>query len=187
MRLASAALLPLAVTACVASGPSVVSAPSFPATAPPAAASGATSSEPRTPAACGRPWKLDVLGGDARVVVVCASDVRREAFEETSAIARALFPALDPAHDKVCACAGRLRAPDFVDLVFTANPEEGRVTVRADGGEDLDPELGAAFVACVGTVVATFAPVPSRACPEAGKASLVYPVRLDLGPDAPAE
>jgi hypothetical protein len=140
-----------------------------------------------TPGACGKPWKLDVPGGDARVVVVCATDVRRQAFEESSPIGRALFPALDPARERVCSCAGRVRAPAFVDLVFTAKPEEGRVTVRAEGDEDLDPELGPAFVSCVGTVVATFAPLPSEVCPGAGKASLVYPVRLDLGRGSPED
>jgi hypothetical protein len=127
------------------------------------------------------------MGGDGRVVVVCAHDVRREALDESSAIARALFPALDPARERVCSCVGQMRAPPFVDLVFTAKPEDGRVTVQAGGDDDLDPELGAAFVGCIGSVVATFAPLASGACDNAGKASFVYPVRLDLGPADPEQ
>ncbi|MGA7120783.1 MAG: hypothetical protein WBY94_11830 [Polyangiaceae bacterium] len=135
---------------------------------------------PEGPSACGAPWTLDLAGGDARVVVICANDVRREAFDESSVIARSLSPALIPARERVCACAGRVRPPPFVDLVFTAKPEEGKVTVRA-GDEDLDPELGPPFVACVGALVATFTPLQSGACPEAGRASFVFPVRLELG------
>ena len=136
---------------------------------------------PEGPAACAAPWKLDFAGGDAQAVVVCPSDVRREAFDAASVIARALSPALGPARDRVCDCAGRVHPPAFVDLVFTARPEEGRVTVKA-GDDDLDPDLGPAFVACVGALVAAFAPLPSEACPAAEKASFVFPVRLGLEP-----
>jgi hypothetical protein len=161
----------------------MVSAPSVRAAPPATAAVEDRASSPRAPegpSACAAPWTLDFAGGDARAVVICANDVRREAFDASSIIARALAPALVPARDRVCGCAGRVRAPAFVDLVFTAKPEDGQVTVRA-GDEDLDPELGPAFVACVGALVATFAPLASQACPEAGKASFVFPVRLDLG------
>lgn len=140
---------------------------------------------PQALAACGKPWDLEVMGGGGKVVVVCAHDVRRAALGESSAFGRALLPALDPARDRVCACASRVRAPPFVDLVFTAHPEEGRVTVQAGGDDDLDPELGPAFVACVGTVAATFAPIRSDACDDAGKSSFVYPVRLELDPASP--
>ncbi len=157
--------------------PSVQTTPSHPFGIGNAAS---TARGPEGPSACGAPWTLDLAGGDARVVVICANDVRRETFDESSVIARSLSPALIPARERVCACAGRVRPPPFVDLVFTANPEDGKVTVRA-GDEDLDPELGPAFVACVGSLVATFAPLPSGACPEAGRASFVFPVRLELG------
>jgi hypothetical protein len=154
-----------------------VPAPAVVVAASPSASIGA-------PAACGTAWKLDLAGGDARAVVVCPNDVQRQAFDESSVIARALSPALGPARDRVCGCADRVSAPPFVDLVFTARPEEGQVTVKA-GDEDLDPDLGAAFVACVGVLVATFAPIPSNACAGAGKASFVFPVRLDLARGSP--
>jgi hypothetical protein len=136
---------------------------------------------------CGKPWRLDVIGGDAQVVVVCPGDVQRLALDSGSAFGRALSPALDPARERVCACAGQVPAPAFVDLVLTAQPEAGRVTVHAGAGDDLDPDLGPAFVACVGTVVATFEPLPSDACPGAGRASFVYPVRLELGRGPPED
>jgi len=178
---AAASVSFVACLACTGPGAGpVVSAPSA-AHAQSAAGPEARVAAPEAPAACASPWKLDFAGGDARVVVVCANDVRREAFDESSVIARSLSPALVPARDRVCDCAGRVRAPAFVDLVFTAKPEEGRVTVKA-GDEDLDPDLGPAFVACVGALVAAFAPIPSEACPSAGKASFVFPVRLGLEP-----
>ena len=162
------------------SAPALLAAPA----AEVAIASPASSSR-EGPSACAAPWTLDFAGGDARVVVVCANDVRREAFDESSVVARTLSPALVPARDRVCACAGRVPAPPFVDLVFSAKPEDGRVTVKA-GDDDLDPELGPAFVACVGALVAAFAPLPSEACPDAGKASFVFPVRLGLEPVGPS-
>jgi hypothetical protein len=142
---------------------------------------GGGTSSPEALAVCERPWKLEAAGGDSRVVVVCNNDVQRESLEGSSEMARALFPALDPAQERVCACTGRLRVPPFVDLVFTAKPDEGRVTVQASAEDDLDPELGPPFIACIGSVTASFAPMPFGACPE-GKASFVYPVRLELEP-----
>ena len=130
-------------------------------------------------AACASRWKLEASGGESRVVVVCKNDVQRQSLEESREIAQTLFPALDPAQERVCGCTARLRPPPFIDLVFTAKPDEGRVTVQATAEDDLDPELGPAFIACVGTVTATFAPTSLEACP-GGKASLIYPVRLEL-------
>jgi hypothetical protein len=173
----------LACACCAGPGSGgAVSAPSNPAS-PSLVGAGdaARSTDPDGPVACGKPWKLDVIGGDAQVVVVCAGDVQRRALDAWSAIVRALSPALDPARERVCACVGRVPPPAFVDLVLTAQPEEGRVTVQAGAGDDLDPDLGPAFVACVGTVVVMFGPLPSEACADAGKASFVYPVRLELG------
>ncbi|MBV9946502.1 MAG: hypothetical protein JOZ69_06620 [Myxococcales bacterium] len=176
-------------------GPSLVTAPAVPVatSTPPAEAEtvaaggpvspGANAAPPSgMPAACDRPWNLDVVGGDGRVVVVCAHDVRRRPIDESAAIARALEPGLDPAREKICACVARLKAPPFVDLLFTAQPEEGRVTVQAGGDDDLDPEFGPPFVACIGTVVATFAPLKSDTCAEPGKVAFIYPVRLELAP-----
>ncbi|MDP9002399.1 MAG: hypothetical protein M3O46_20090 [Myxococcota bacterium] len=152
--------------------------PSWAVAAPPRA----PSTIPGVPVACDQPWNLGVIGGDGQVVVVCANDVRRQALDEASPAARALSPALDPTRERVCACVGRLRAPAFVDLVFMATPEEGRVTVRASTDEDLDPELGPAFVTCIGTVTVAFASLSSEACSDKTKGSFIYPVRLELGP-----
>jgi hypothetical protein len=160
----------------------VVSAPSDLPSRAVAAPPGATSTIPGVPVACDQPWNLGVIGGDGQVVVVCANDVRRQALAEASPAARALSPALDPTREQVCACLGRQRAPAFVDLVFTAKPEEGRVTVQASTDDDLDPELGPAFVACIGTVTVTFASLSSEACSDKTKGSFIYPVRLELGP-----
>jgi hypothetical protein len=179
-----------AAAGCVsAGGGQVVTAPATPAlhaaaTAGPSepTSNGATSAD--APSACGKPWKLEVLGGEGKVIVVCAHDVRRAALDESPALGRSLYPALDPAQSRVCACAGRLHPPPFVELLVTAHPEEGRVTVEAKGEEDTDPELGPAFIACVGTLTATFEPVRSGACPGGGAASFVYPVSIDLGHDS---
>jgi hypothetical protein len=123
------------------------------------------------------------MGGDGRVIVVCAHDVRRATLDESPALGQSLYPALDPAQSRVCACARRLRPPPLVELVLTAHPEEGKVTVEAKGEDDSDPELGPAFVACVGTFTASFEPVRSGACPGEDHASFVYPVSIDLGQD----
>ncbi|HZU83600.1 MAG TPA: hypothetical protein VE987_11815 [Polyangiaceae bacterium] len=134
------------------------------------------------PPACDQPWNLEVIGGDGRVVVVCSHDVRRQALDELGPAAGALFPALDPARDKVCGCVAGGKAPGFVDLVFTAKPEDGQVTVQASGDDDLDPDLGPALVQCIGTLAASFPPTASNLCEGGGKAVLIYPVRLDLAP-----
>jgi hypothetical protein len=194
VRSSSAGLLFALGCACCAASPpgALVTAPSVaPARATPVAAAqrgddlrpaSPSPSPAGQPAACDKPWNLDVVGGDGRVVVVCSHDVRRRAIEDSESIARSLIPALDPTREKVCSCVSRLKAPPFVDLVFTAQPVEGRVTVQAGGDEDLDPELGPAFVACVGTVVANFAPVASNECADPGKIAFIYPVRLELAP-----
>jgi hypothetical protein len=113
---------------------------------------------------------------------MCPGDVRREALDPSGPLAPALVPALDPARERVCGCAARLRPPPFVDLVFTANLPEGRVRAEAKGDADeFDSELGAPFVACVGTVVASFPPMHATGCGGAA-ATVVYPVRLELEP-----
>jgi hypothetical protein len=133
------------------------------------------------PAACEKPWTLGVIGGDGRVVVTCSNDVQRLPLDESGPLARALAPGLDPARDRVCACATKLRAPPFIDLVFTAKPEEGHLTVRANADEDADSEMDTAFAGCVGTITASYTPIRSGACP-GGPATAIYPVRLELEP-----
>jgi hypothetical protein len=124
------------------------------------------------------------MGGEGKVIVVCAHDLQRAALDELPALRSSLSPALDPAQSRVCACAGRLRPPPFVELVITAHPEAGRVTVEAKAEDDTDPELGPPFIACVGTLTASFEPLHSGACPGGEAASFVYPVSIDLGQDA---
>jgi hypothetical protein len=180
----SASAVFLAISAACArpgSGP-VVAAPTSSSASPSRSTGGpvARTAGNASLLACEHPWSLDVIGGNARVVVVCDKDVQRRALDESSAVASALAPALEPARQRVCGCVGRLRPPPFIDLVFTAKPQEGAVTVRASGDDDLDPELGPDFIACIGTVVAKFVPSPSDVCAGAASASYLYPVRLEL-------
>jgi hypothetical protein len=148
------------------------------------AADGARSSWPSAngPSACASPWQLGVVGGSAQVVVMCPSDVHREALDPAGPMAPALAPGLDPARDRVCGCASRMPPPPFVDLVFTARPDEGRVTVEAKDDDELDPAVGPAFVQCVGKVTAKFASAHAGGCEGGGAATYVYPVRLELAP-----
>lgn len=131
--------------------------------------------------ACARPWTLeDVEGGQGRVVVVCDSEVRREDLEP-GAMARAIEPILEPARQRVCACASRMPVPAFVDLVVTSLPDEGRASVEVGELDDeLDHELATAFMACVGKLTTA---VPRAHLPTCGpaKATLKYPLRVDLG------
>jgi hypothetical protein len=68
-----------------------------------------------------------------------------------------------------------------VDLVVTASPDAGIASVQAgDSEQDLEPEVGPVFVACIGTVVATFSPLRANdVCPSA-KPVFRYPLRVDL-------
>ncbi|MDP9035143.1 MAG: hypothetical protein M3O50_10070, partial [Myxococcota bacterium] len=138
---------------------------------------------------CDRSWRLgDVADGAGRVVVVCGSDVRREPLDESGPMARMLLPALEPARARVCGCVDRVAAPPFVDLVFTARPESGQVTVAANEVDDLDPELGPPFIACVGELVVRSGAWASDACSGAAgggkddRVMVVYPARVDLAP-----
>jgi hypothetical protein len=130
--------------------------------------------------ACALPWTLENLaGGPGRVVVVCGSDVRRQEVEP-GAMTRSIDPALETARQRVCACAARMRVPEYVDLVVTSTPDEGRAKVEAsEPDEELDPEIAAAFVACVGTVSATVPKSHPDTC-GSSKATFVYPLRVDL-------
>ena len=139
-----------------------------------------TSGAADSPSVCSRPLNLQVMGGEGKVIVVCAHDLRRAALDESPDLAKALYPALDPAQSRVCACAGRLRAPPAVELTLTAHPADGTVTAEANA-EEMDPDLGPPFAACIGTVTAKFDPVHSAACPGGEAASFVYPITIDLG------
>jgi len=181
--------LQIVLAACVSCGPAgsgpFVSAPTL-AVAPAHSAIGGAARRPSSsaPGACSQTWTLDgVAGGPGRVVVVCGSDVRREGLDGSGAMAGAIVPGLEPARERVCACAARMAAPDFVDLVLTSVPDDGRVTAEAGKPEDdLDPEQDPAFAACVGTVVARFAPSHGEVCAGSAKTTLVYPLRIDLTP-----
>jgi hypothetical protein len=120
------------------------------------------------------------MGGEAQVVVLCPGDVQRKPLDPNGPMAAALAPALDPARDRVCSCAARMQPPPVIDLVFTAKGREGRVMVEAK--DDDDREGAAAFVGCVGTPTATFAPAAANVCPAGAPATLVYPVRVELTP-----
>jgi hypothetical protein len=119
------------------------------------------------------------------VIVVCGSDVRRESLSRSPALRSAIAPALEPARQRVCACAARLPPPAFVDLVVTVIPGQGRASVEANPGgetdEEVDPALGAPFVACVGTVVATSPRAhPAGICDGALEGTLKFPMRVEL-------
>lgn len=132
--------------------------------------------------ACALPWTLeDVEGGQGRVVVVCDSEVRREDLEP-GAMARAIEPILEPARQRVCACAARMPVPAFVDLVVTSLPDEGRASVEVGELDDeLDRELATAFMACVGKLTTSVPRAHLSTCGPA-KATLKYPLRVDLVP-----
>jgi hypothetical protein len=168
--------------ACSAPG-SVVSAPSVaPTVAAPSteAPRGKATGSRLDLTACSQKWTLeDVEGGAGRVVVVCGNDVRRQDVEP-GAMTRAIDPALEPARERVCACAARMTVPAFVDLVVTSSPDEGRARVEpGELDDELDAELAAPFLACVGTVKTTFPRSHADAC-GADKATFVYPLRVDL-------
>ncbi len=177
----------VAAVACGGGGADrVVSAPSVPARN---AGSPASPSGPEATGvldACAQEWTLEGAGGDqASVVVVCGTDVRRELLSRSASLGRAVAPALEPARKRVCACAERLAVPPFVDLVVTANPDRGRASVEASDDDDLDSTLGPPFVKCIGTVETTFAPVhTAEACHGAAEATLKYPIRVQLRPEA---
>jgi hypothetical protein len=171
----------IACGACATPGPGpVVLAPSVEST--PAA--------PRPPAppsvekvtACALPWTLDGMeGGQGRVVVICGSDVRRQDIEP-GVMARAIEPILEPARLRVCACAAQLAVPAFVDLVVTSVPDDGRASVEeGELDDELDHDVATAFMACVGKLTTAVPRAHLDACGP-GKATLKYPLRVDLAP-----
>jgi hypothetical protein len=181
---ASLAIRALSLVLCAAcatpgQGP-VVLAPSVESTAP----------APRPPAppsvdklaACALPWTVgDVQGGQQRVVLVCGTDVRRQDLEPGT-MTRAIEPILEPARQRVCSCAARMPVPAFVDLVVTSVPEDGRASVEVDELDDeLDRDLATAFMACVGKLTTAVPRTHLEAC-GTEKATLKYPLRVDLVP-----
>lgn len=182
MRSSTLAILLVACTSCVTARPgSVVRAPAA-GSAPDGASARFAGSG--ASGACSLPWNLgDVVGGPGGVVVVCGTDARREPLAASGPTARAISPALEPARERVCGCAARLPAPPHVDLVVRSTPEQGRATVEvSDPEEDMDPQLGPPFAACVGTVTVSYLPSRLDACPDPEKASVLYPFRVDLVP-----
>jgi hypothetical protein len=180
-------LLALGLVACgaPAGGGAYVNAPSGPAgesSSEGSAGAGVQSETPRSPAACRDSWALeDVPAGDARVLVVCGNDVRREPIV-VGAMSRAIDPGLESAHQRVCTCASRMAAPPFVDLVVTAVPEEGRAGVETSEPEgEVDPGVASAFAACVGKIASRFDRFPGGGCPGGEKTTFVYSFDVELG------
>jgi hypothetical protein len=179
-------LFALGLMACGApAGGAYVAAPSGPAGPPSAevAAAGSVDGETsRSPTACTQSWALeDVPAGDARVLVVCGNDVRREPIVVGS-MSRAIDPGLESAHQRVCTCASRMAAPPFVDLVVTAVPEEGRAGVETSEPEgEVDPGVASTFAACVGKIAASFERFPGGGCPGGEKTTFVYSFDVELG------
>lgn len=176
----------LGLVACGApAGGAYVSAPSGAATSPSseaAVAAGANGEAARSPSACRESWALeDVPAGEARVLVVCGNDVRREPIV-VGAMSRAIDPGLESAHQRVCTCASRMAAPQFVDLVVTAVPEEGRAGVETSEPEgEVDPGVASAFAACIGKIAASFPSFAGGACPGGEKTTFVYSFDIELG------
>jgi hypothetical protein len=183
VRLAS---LALGLVACgTPAGGAYVNAPSGGAggSSSETAGTGAAQTEGvRSPHACRDSWALeDVPAGDARVLVVCGNDVRREPIV-VGAMSRAIDPGLDSARQRVCSCASRMAAPQFVDLVVTAVPEEGRAGVETSEPEgELDQGVATAFAACVGKIASSFPRFPGGGCPGGEKTTFVYSFDIDLG------
>jgi hypothetical protein len=170
-------LLPL--TACAASGPGpVVTAPALVQAAPAPRASAPRHGEML--AACALPWTLeDVEGGAGRVVAVCGGDVRRLDLE-AGPMTRSIEAVLEPGRARVCACAARMAAPPYLDLVVTTSPDEGTATLEpGETDEEQDAELTAPFVACVGTVKASFPRSHADTCGQ-DRAVFKYPLRVEL-------
>jgi hypothetical protein len=168
-------------TACGSQPGPVVSAPAVASAAAGAHAAPASTPSSDAPAACGQSWALeDAAGGSSQILVVCGNDVRREP-AAAGPMARALDPALEVAHERVCSCAQRVRAPASVDLVITAVPAEGRASVEStDPDASLDPDVAPGFLACVGSIPVSFAKFPADACEGHGATTYVYSLDVEL-------
>jgi hypothetical protein len=177
-----AAVLLTLVCACGAQRGPVVSAPAVPHSsgARPSSSSLSTSASD-APAACAQSWALeDAAGSSAQILVVCGNDVRREPVT-AGAMMRALDPALEVAHERVCTCAQRVRAPAFVDLVITAVPAEGRASLEpSEPDASLDPDVAPGFLACVGSAAVSFEKFSADACDGQGATTYVYSLDVEL-------
>jgi hypothetical protein len=173
-------LLVMLVAACGAPQGAVISAPAveLPAGARPVSTSTAASD---APAACGQSWALeDAAGSSTQILIVCGDGVRREPVT-TGNMTRALDPALEVAHERVCSCAQRVRAPAFVELVITSVPAEGHASVEpSEPDVSLDPDVAPGFVACVGSAAVSFAKFPADACEGHGATTYVYSLDVEL-------
>jgi hypothetical protein len=115
------------------------------------------------------------------VLVVCGSDLRRAPIE-VGPMTRALDPGLDAARERVCACASKLPAPTFVDLVVTAVPQEGRASIEpGEPDASLDAQIALAFVTCVGSLAVTFQGFQDPACSDGSRVKYVYAMNVELG------
>jgi hypothetical protein len=178
--LRAAVLLFPTIAACGARSGSVVSAPA--ATTSAGAPASTVVTAPEGPAACGQSWALeDAAGSSAQILVVCGNDVRREPVD-AGPMARALDPALQVAHDRVCSCAARVRAPAFVDLVITASPSDGHASVEpSEPDASLDPDVAPGFLACLGSFPVAFPKFAVDACDGHGATTYVYSLNVELG------
>lgn len=156
--------------------------------APSAEAGPTATSRPAAPppgaklTACALPWTLeDMQSNRGKVIVTCGTDVNREDLVP-GPLARAIEPMLEPGRQRVCACATRMPAPAFVDLVVTSSPDEGRASLEVGELDDeLDHDVATAFKACVGQLTGAVPRAHVDAC-AAPKAILTYPLRVDLAP-----
>ncbi len=179
----------IASAACTTSGATVVSAPSV--TLPPVAGPGSgrapgargadRPSAAGGPAACLQSWALeDAAGSAAQVLIVCGNDVRRTPVT-VGPMTRALDPALEVAHERVCSCAARVPSPAFVDLVITAVPADGRASVEpSEPDAALDADVAQGFLACVGSVPVSFARFAADECGGQGATTYVYSLDVEL-------
>ena len=92
---------------------------------------------------------------------------------------RALDPGLAAAHDRVCACAGRLAVPVAVSLEVTSVPEDGLARVRATEPDAADGDEARAFAGCVGEFEARFAKFAAGGC-DSGKTTYIYVLDVEL-------
>jgi hypothetical protein len=173
-----------ALAACATTPPRAVTAP---ADAPTAKAS--AHDVPPAPRedldACALDWTLYHASDDSgSVIVVCGNEVRRELLSRSAALRAAIAPALEPARQRVCACAARQLPPPSVDLVITVMPARGRASVEGSVSGEADDEADPArapFIACIGTVAASFPPLqPAGACETGVESTLKYPVHVEL-------
>jgi hypothetical protein len=116
-----------------------------------------------------------------KVIITCGTDVDREDLGP-GPLSRAIEPMLEPGRQRVCACAMRMAAPAFVDLVVTSSPDEGRASLEVGELDDeLDADVATAFKACVGQLTAAVPRTHVDAC-AAATSTLTYPLRVDLAP-----